>query len=141
MEFAESIIRLLKLLPLRVYVGLSFIPIALFVMLALWRADQGDRSTFKLIHFVTSDSGRGSYYALGYTGIVIAYIWGFPALILLDKFTVDYLAVGAGIFVIGVLGGTAARVVAKIKGAETDATAGDIEPEPPPAKPKPKGGR
>lgn len=133
-EWLGQFVGVLKLLPLRVWVGLSGIPLAGLFLYALIRADLSERSTFKLVHFVTNDAGRGSYYALGYTAIVVAYCWGFFALIMLDKWQVEYLAIGAGIFVLGTLGGTAARVIASVKNATTDPAAGDAavpEQEPP----------
>jgi hypothetical protein len=117
-------------------VAASFIPIVSIVILALIRADRGADSSFKLVHFFTNDVGRGSYYALGYTVLVIVCAWGLWALIVMDKLTEWYLTIVIGGFVIGALGGTASRTIAKIKGAaDPDPAAGDVPDEPAPPAP------
>jgi hypothetical protein len=110
------------------WVALSFLPVALLFVIALWRADRGALSTFKFIHFVTNDAGRGSYYALGYTMLVIVCAWGVWALIALDKLTEWYMTIIIGGFIIGALGATTARAIARVKGAvDTNPAAGDME--------------
>jgi hypothetical protein len=51
---------------------------------------------------------------------------------MLDKWSTEYLAVGGGLFIIGALGGTGARLVAKVKGATTEPDAGDNPEASPP---------
>lgn len=111
----------------------SFVPVAVLVIWSLYRADRGTDSTFKFVHFVTNDVGRGSHYALGYTVLVIVCSWGLFALIAMDKLTEWYLTIVIGGFVIGALGGTASRTIARIKGtADPDPAAGDVSEEPVP---------
>lgn len=116
------------------WIALSFVPIALLFVLALWRADRGSESTFKFIHFVTNELGRGSYYALGYTMLVVVSSWGLWVLIVTDRLTEYYLTVVCSVFVLGALGGTVARVIGKVKGASDPAPdAGDLPEATPPA--------
>lgn len=133
-EFVERLIRALLRVPAESWVALSFIPLAAIFVAALWRADRGNASTFKLVHFVTNDVGRGSAYALGYTTLVVVCSWGVWALIVLGKLTEWYITVVCSVFVLGALGGTAARVTSKIKGVpDPSPAAGDIPDEPAPA--------
>lgn len=122
---------------LRLLIGLSFWPIVGMVWYSLWRADRGATSTFKFVHFVTSDTGRGSPYALGYTVLVIVCAWGIWALIVLNMLREWYLSVVVGGFVLGTVSSTAARVMQRIKGtADPDPAAGDLEEgDTPPQKP------
>ena len=116
----------LALVDFKTWVALSFIPIPMLFIWALHKADRGNESTFKFIHFVTSDTGRGSPFALGYTVLVMVCAWGVWALIVLDKLTEWYMTLIIGGFVLGVLGARAATVTARIRGAvEPPATAGD----------------
>ncbi len=124
----------ITLVTLQGLVAVSFLPIMAIVICALIRADRGADSSFKLIHFFTNDVGRGSYYALGYTVLVIVCAWGLWALIVMDKLTEYYLTIVIGGFVIGALGSTASRTIAKIKGAaDPDPQAGDSPDDPTPA--------
>ena len=119
------------LVDFKTWVALSFIPIPILFIWALWRADQGNQSTFKFVHFVTADTGRGSPFALGYTTLVMVCAWGVWALIVLEKLSEWYMTLVIGGFVIGALGSRATQVVARVKGAaEPPPTAGDAdEPE------------
>ena len=112
----ETIWMAIQAQPKVLWVALSYQPIVVLFVWALWKADSGNSSTFKFVHFVTNDTGRGSYYALGYTSLVVTCDWGVFALIVMDKLTEWYMTLIIGGFVIGALGGTAARVVAKVKG-------------------------
>lgn len=124
----------ISLTTLQGLVAISFVPLAAMVVWSLWRADRGADSSFKFIHFVTNDIGRGSHYALGYTVLVIVCSWGVWALIVMNRLTEWFLTIVIGGFVIGALGGTASRTIAKIKGAtDPDPAAGDAPDEPPPA--------
>lgn len=133
----EAILRAVLRQPAETWVALSYFPIAFMFAWALWKADRGDASTFKLIHFVTNDAGRGSQYALGYTVLVVTSAWSWWALVVLNRLTEWYVTLIIGGFVLGALGGTAAKVVSRIKGvtgAEPPADAGDAD-----SPPKPKG--
>ncbi len=133
-DFVERLVRALLRVPAESWIALSFIPLAALFVCALWRADRGEASTFKLVHFVTSETGRGSAYALGYTTLVVVCSWGVWALIVLGKLTEWYITVVCSVFVLGALGGTAARVTSKIKGVpDPNPAAGDIPDEPQPA--------
>lgn len=124
----------ITLITLQGIVAASFVPIAWTLVYSLWRADRGADSSFKFVHFVTNDVGRGSYYALGYTVLVIVCAWGLWALIVMDKLTEWYLTITIGGFVIGALGATASRTISKIKGAaDPDPAAGDAPDDQPPA--------
>ncbi len=125
------------LIDYKTWVVFSFIPIGAFFVAALWQADRTNGSVFKLVHFVTSDTGRGSPFALGYTALVVVCAWGVWALIALDKLSEWYMTIVVGGFILGTLGGRGAQLFARAKGAvEPDATAGDLDmpaPEPAPA--------
>lgn len=124
-------IEYLMSLPRDAWVAISFIPIPMAVALALWRADRGSLSTFKLVHFVTSDTGRGSVYALGYTVLVLVCAWGIWALIVLDRLTEWYLTAVIFAFVLGTLGSTGMRMVQRLRGApDPDPAAGDLDDPP-----------
>lgn len=116
------------------WVALSFLPIAALFVWALWKADRGEASTFKFVHFVTNDVGRGSSYALGYTTLVVTCAWGVWALIVLDRLTEWYMTIVCSVFVLGYAAGTGARLIAKLKGApDPKPDAGDTDAEPAPA--------
>lgn len=134
MEFVTHLaLDLLRVKP-STWVALSFLPIAVLFVAALWKADRGDASTFKFVHFVTNDVGRGSSYALGYTTLVVTCAWGIWALIVLDRLTEWYLTVVCTVFVLGYATGTGARLIAKLKGAsDPKPDAGDVDAAPPPA--------
>ncbi len=123
----------LALIDFKTWIALSFIPIPLLFIWALWQADRGNQSTFKFVHFVTADTGRGSPFALGYTTLVMVCSWGVWALIVLDKLTEWYMTLIIGGFVIGALGSRATQLMARSRGViEPPATAGDADgPEPP----------
>jgi hypothetical protein len=124
----------IALVEFETWVALSFLPIPLFMVWALWRADKADGSIFKLVHFVTGDTGRGSAFALGYTVLVVVCAWGVWALIVLDRLTEWYMTLIIGGFVLGTLGARGAQLMARTKGApEPPAGAGDdpVDPLPP----------
>jgi hypothetical protein len=117
----------LSLVEFKTWIALSFVPIALLMSYALWAANKDPNSAFKLVHFVTSDTGRGSAFALGYTMLVIVAAWGVWALIVLDKLTEWYMTLVLGAFVIGALGARGTSVFARVKQGvvEPAADAGD----------------
>ncbi len=122
----------LALVEFKTWIALSFIPIPVLFIWALWQADKGNQSLFKFIHFVTADTGRGSPFALGYTTLVMVCSWGVWALIVLDKLTEWYMTLIIGGFVLGALGGRATQLMARVKGVnEPSPAAGDTDtPEP-----------
>lgn len=127
-DLIERLIRALLKIPAESWVALSFVPIAFLFVLALWRADRSERSTFKLIHFVTNDVGRGSFYALGYVMLLTVCAWGVWALVVLNRLTEWYLTLVIGAFVFGAVAGTVSRLMARMKGAaELNPAAGDAD--------------
>lgn len=119
-------------LAFRSFVVTSFLPIPIVLVISLLRADRANDTIFHLVHFVTSDTGRGSPFALGYTTMVIVCGWGVWALVALDKLTEWYMTLVIGGFVVGALGGRAAQVMSRMKGAnEPEANAGDAAFAPP----------
>jgi hypothetical protein len=121
----------LALIEFKTWVVFSFMPIAAMFAVALWKANKDPTSAFKLVHFVTTDTGRGSPFALGYTMLVVVFSWGVWALIALDKLTEAYVTLVLGAFVIGALGARGTSVLARIKGVrEPSATAGDSDAPP-----------
>ena len=125
------------------WVAFSFIPLVVVFGISLWRADNSSDSAFKFVHFVTSDTGRGSVYALGYTMVVAVSAWGVWALIVMNRLTEWYMTLIIGGFVVGALGSTASRVIGRIRGAaDPEPTAGDAPDGPAPTRPAdPDGGR
>lgn len=87
----ERLARLLLSFPLRAYVGATLVPLVWLFVWALMKADRGETSTFKFIHLVTTDTGRGSNKELLFTAAGLVSIWGLWALIVLDKMSEWYL--------------------------------------------------
>ncbi len=93
---------------------------------ALWIESLRSASTFRLVHLVTDAEGRGSKYAVAYICILIVGCWGVWALLLRNLLTEWFWTSLLGVFLLGAMTGTAANVIARIKGANApDADAGD----------------
>lgn len=93
----------------------AFYLLGIAIVWSLWTADRGNRSAFKLIHFVTDGYGRGDKYSLAYVVIMLFSVWGLGYLIAHDKLTEWFFTVLVGAFILGALGGSAARLTALLK--------------------------
>lgn len=134
MTFLREVWSALASIPSGAWIAISFLPIPLAFAWAMWRADGGDASTFKFIHLITNDQGRGSNKELAYTMLAVVCVWAIPVQIILDRLTEWFLTGILGVFIAGALGTRWTQYKARAAAVpDAPATAGDLDAEPPAA--------